>query len=267
MKLGFVGCGTIASAMVTGLCSTRSAGPITLSPRNAQVAAGLASRFANVQIAPTNQAVLDASEVVVLAVRPQIASGVLSELRFRPDHHVVSLIAALPLECIRSGTTPAALVTRAVPLPSVALRQGPTAIHPPTQLIKALFEALGTAIELDDESEFDAFAAATAIMASYFAFASTVSGWMTRNGVAPDNARTYVGEMLRGMAATSLAAPDRSFNALAEEHQTRGGLNEQVLQLTTRDGSFVALDRALDTVLKRLQAGASQWSSSSAAKR
>jgi len=60
MRLGFVGCGTITSSMVTGLCSTGSAGAITVSPRNAQVAAGLASRFANVQVAPTNQAVLDA---------------------------------------------------------------------------------------------------------------------------------------------------------------------------------------------------------------
>jgi len=257
MRLGFVGCGTIASAMVTGLCSTAGAGPVMLSPRNAKVAAGLASRFANVQIAPTNQAVLDASEVVVLAVRPQIAFGVLSELRFRPDHQVVSLIATLPLEYIRSVTSPATLVTRAVPLPSVALRQGPTAIHPPGRSIKALFNALGTAIELDDESEFDAFAAATASMASYFSFASTVSDWMTRNGVAPQNARAYVGEMLRGLSATSLAMPDRSFTALAEEHQTRGGLNEQVVQLITRDGSFVELDRALDAVLKRLQAGTS----------
>jgi pyrroline-5-carboxylate reductase len=267
MRLGFVGCGTIASSMVTGLCSTRSAGSITLSPRNAKVAAGLASQFANVQIAPTNQAVLDACEVVVLAVRPQIAFGVLSELRFRPDHHVVSLIATLPLEYIRSVTSPATLVTRAVPLPSVALRQGPTAIYPPGQPIKALFDALGTAIELDDESKFDAFAAATAIMASYFSFASTVSGWMTRNGVAPENARSYVGEMLRGMAATSLAMPDRSFNTLADEHQTPGGLNEQVLRLITRDGSFVELDRALDAVLKRLQAGASEWPPKSATKR
>jgi hypothetical protein len=62
MRLGFVGCGTITSSMVTGLCSTADVGPIIVSPRNAKVAAGLASRFANVQIAPTNQAVLDACE-------------------------------------------------------------------------------------------------------------------------------------------------------------------------------------------------------------
>jgi pyrroline-5-carboxylate reductase len=255
MKLGFVGCGTITSAMVTGLCSARDAGAIIVSPRNAKVAADLAFRFANVQIAPTNQAVLDACDVVVLAVRPQIAPAVLSELRFRPDHTVLSLIASLPLGHVRSLTTPATGVTRAVPLPSVALRQGPTALYPPSQPIKALFDALGTAIELDDEDEFDAFATATATMASFFSFASTVSVWMTRNGVAPENARTYVGAMLRGLAETSLATPGRDFAALAGEHQTPGGLNEQVLKLITRDGSFVELDRALDAVLKRLRAG------------
>jgi pyrroline-5-carboxylate reductase len=148
------------------------------------------------------------------------------------------------------------LVTRAIPLPSVALRQGPTAIHPPGQTIKALFDALGTAIELDHEREFDAFAGATATMASYFGFASTVSDWMTRNGVASEHARTFVGQMMGGLTATALAAPDRSFRALAQEHQTRGGINEQVLQLITRDGSFAALDRALDAALKRVSTAA-----------
>jgi pyrroline-5-carboxylate reductase len=256
MRLGFVGCGTITSAIVTGLSSGRDADPIMLSPRNAKVAAALASRFANVQVAPTNQAVIDASDVVVLAVRPQIASGVLSELRFRSDHHVVSLIAILPLEHIRAVTAPAASVTKAVPLPSVALRQGPTAIYPPTQAIKALFDALGTAIELADEREFDTFWAGSTIMSSYFSFADTVSKWMTRNGVAPENARTYVGAVLHGLSATSQSSPESSFAALTEEHQTKGGLNEQVLRSMTRDGAFGALDKALDEILQRLKATA-----------
>src|SRR5262245_4739042 len=95
MRLGFVGTGTIAAAIIEGLFAADGAHSITVSPRNAEVAADLAARFANVRIAPTNQAVLDASDVVFLAVRPQIADGVLRELRFRPDHHVISLIAAI----------------------------------------------------------------------------------------------------------------------------------------------------------------------------
>jgi pyrroline-5-carboxylate reductase len=192
MKLGFIGSGSIASAIVTGLRAAGNTDPIEMSPRNAEVAADLADRFENVQIAPTNQAVLDASDVVVLAVRPQIASIVLPELRFRHDHHVVSLIPTLSLDYLRSVTAPAAVVTRAVPLPSVARRQGPTAIYPPSEPIKAFFDSLGVAIELESESEFDAFTTATAVIASYFTFADVVTGWMTRHGAAAEKAQAFV---------------------------------------------------------------------------
>ena len=74
MTLGFLGTGAIAAAMVTGFSS--EGGPrhrILLSPRNADVAAGLASRFPNVSVAASNQEALDKSETVVLAIRPQVA--------------------------------------------------------------------------------------------------------------------------------------------------------------------------------------------------
>jgi pyrroline-5-carboxylate reductase len=254
MRLGFVGTGAIAAAIVEGLCSTQPDRQIILSPRNAATAADLAARFVNVRIAPTNQAVLEVSDIVVLAVRPQIATEVLSELRFRPDHHVLSLIATLSLDTLRSATAPAAVVTRAVPLPSVARRQGPTAMFPPDETIKALFDALGVAIELGDEKEFDTFTTATAIMAAYFGFAGTVTLWMERHGVEAASARAYIGQMLRGLAGAVPAGTDWNFAALADEHQTRGGLNEQVLHAIAPDGLLVDLDRALDGVLARLLA-------------
>src|ERR1017187_3354532 len=73
MTLGFVGKGAIASAIVTGLNSEGGARlTIRLSPRNAGVAAGLASRFENVSVCASSQEVLGGSETVVLAVRPQV---------------------------------------------------------------------------------------------------------------------------------------------------------------------------------------------------
>ena len=97
MKLGFVGTGEITSAMVTGLSSCGAAPhSIRLSPRNPAVAADLAHRFPGVSVASSNQKVLDDCETVVIAVRPQVVRNVLSELRFRPEHHVISVVAALP---------------------------------------------------------------------------------------------------------------------------------------------------------------------------
>ena len=264
MKLGFIGTGTITAAMVTGLSSLPEAIPIVLSPRNSKIAADLASRHANVRVAATNQAVLDSCDIAVLAVRPQVASEVLAELSFRADHQVLSLIATLPIRDISSLTAPATWVTRAVPLPPVARRQGPTAIYPSSPAIAALFNSLGASIELGSENELDTFLAATAIMGSYFSFANTVSSWMTRKGVAPENAYTYVGKLLQGLAGATATTPGGNFASLASEHQTPGGLNEQLLRLVTRDGVFTDLDRALDAVLKRIQDAGSERSSSTA---
>jgi pyrroline-5-carboxylate reductase len=255
MTLGIIGVGAIAAAIVEGLQSTSAKSPIVLSPRNEQRASLLASKFAEVQVAPTNQAVLDTSEIVIIAVRPQVAHAVLSELRFRPDHRVVSLIPAVTLDYLRGITAPACSVTRAVPLPSAARRQSPTSMYPPDPSLKELFEKLGVVIELDREEEFEAFTAATAIMSSYFRFAETVVAWMQREGVSEAKARAFVNQILQGLASTAAASPQSSFAELTEEHQTRGGLNEQVLQSITAAGVFTNLEHALDGVLARLVAG------------
>jgi pyrroline-5-carboxylate reductase len=258
MILGFIGTGSIAAAIVEGLQSTSARYSILLSPRNEATGSRLASQFANVQVASTNQAVLDGSDTIVLAVRPQIAHNVLSELRFRSDHRVVSLIPAVTLEYLKAITAPCAAVTRAVPLPSAARKESPTAIYPADPAIKTMFDELGTTIELDREEEFEAFTAATSIMSSYFFFAETVVSWMQDEGVAAHKAHAFFSQMLRGLAGAAGASPQSSFAELAEEHQTRGGLNEQVLRSLVQAGVFNELDRALDGIRTRLKAGQSK---------
>ena len=257
MRLGFVGCGAITAAIVDGLSAAKADVSIVLSPRNATVASALATRHSNVRVADCNQTVLDESEVVVIAVRPQIVAEVLRQLRFRPDHRVVSLVARVSLEYLKSATRPASRVTRAVPLPSVARRQGPTAVFPPADDVVALFDPLGRAIPVEQEAVFNVFGTATAVMASYFAFAGTISGWMERHGVAPEAARAFVRQMLEGLAG---AGPDRTFEELADEHQTRGGINEQVVRSVATDGVITSLDQALDTALASMQRGTTRGS-------
>lgn len=252
MRLGFIGCGTIASAIVTGLNSSGHDGAMVVSPRNADVAAGLARRFSNVTVAETNQAVLDACDVVVLAVRPQILAAVLPELRFRPEHQVISLVPVTSLAYLRVATAPAVTVTRAVPMPMVARRQGPTAIYPATPVVRKLFDALGSTIELTDEKLFDAFTAETALMASYFRFVETAATWLTGQGVGAEQADRYVRQLFWGLAGTAMASPERSFGELVDEHQTRGGINEQVLAHLEGKGMFTELGNALDAVQARL---------------
>jgi pyrroline-5-carboxylate reductase len=254
MKLGFVGTGTITSAIVRGLGADFGKDSIiTLSPRNADLAARLAREFPHVRVAESNQAVLDASDVVMLAVRPQIAREVLGELRFRPDHHVISLIAILPLPEAMALIAPARILTKAVPLPATAMRKGATAIFPSDPVAAGLFNITGAAIQVDKLEIFEALTAATATMASYFTFADAIASWLVQKGLPAADARNYVGTIFQGLALTTGAEAAMDFPTLAVEHATRGGINEQLAKYLTDQGAFADVKKGLDQILARIQ--------------
>src|SRR6185437_13271672 len=175
MRIGFIGTGTITSAIVSGLNAPDSTTfTFLLSPRNAGVATTLASAFDNVTVAASNQAVLDGCDIIILAVRPQVAIDVLESLHFRPDHHVISLIALFSIERVQALVAPATRVVRAIPLPMVATRDGVTALYPDDSTARGIFSQLGSTIALESPEHFNAFSTATATMAPYFAFAGEV---------------------------------------------------------------------------------------------
>jgi pyrroline-5-carboxylate reductase len=253
MNLGIIGTGTIAAAIVTGLRSGPS-GPasIILSPRNAKTAADLAGSFRSVQIAGSNQDVIDRCDVVILAVRPQVADEALSKLKFGERHLVLSILATFSIEKIASLVAPATRIVRAVPLPSVAFGEGPTAIYPSDPVIVDLFNQVGIAIPVDTPAQLDALATATAVMSSYFAFLQAVVSWLTRQGIRQSAAHEYVSRMIRGLNAGMAETPSKSLEALAGEHQTRGGINEQVLTSLNKHGVFENLSHSLDGAYRRV---------------
>ena len=60
MKLGFIGTGKIASSVITGICTSKiSFKKIFISPRNRNIAQKLKKRFRKVNIAKTNQEIVD----------------------------------------------------------------------------------------------------------------------------------------------------------------------------------------------------------------
>jgi pyrroline-5-carboxylate reductase len=253
MKLGFIGTGALTSAIVIGLKSVAdNSVSVLLSPRNEDISADLASRYPDVRVARDNQAVLDDCDTVMLAVRPQIAHEVLSGLRFRRDHYVVSLIATLSREEIAALTAPAERVTKALPMPMVAYRQGPTIICPPDAGVAALFGSLGKVIEVEDAGEFDALTVVTAMFATYFKQLDTIHGWMKDHGVADAKAREYITATFKALASVPETAPDTDFVHLAKDYATLGGINEQVLRELTARNVFDTLGESLDSVHRRI---------------
>jgi pyrroline-5-carboxylate reductase len=113
MAYGVIGVGAIGAAIVTGLCENVDDAPkILVSPRNAGITAALAQRFATVDVAADNQAVVDGAPVVIVCVRPHVAQTVLAELRFPADRIVISAIAGVPVPTLRRLVAPATDVAR-----------------------------------------------------------------------------------------------------------------------------------------------------------
>lgn len=253
MKLGFVGTGTISEAIITGaLTSPLQISQVTVSPRNAETAARLAARFDAVRIGADNQAVVDAADMLFLAIRPQIAEGVVRALRFRPGQHVVSLIAATERATLEAWIGVPVILTHAVPLPFVAERKGVTAIYPPDAAVATFFAALGTAVETQTKAEYDRLSAASALMGTYFGILETGARWLVRNGLSYEQAKAYLTPLFSSLSETAAKSESRSFADLRAEFSTRGGLNEQAANDFDRNGGTKAIEDALDGLLKRI---------------
>ena len=96
MKLGFIGTGVIASSVITGVC--RSKIPfqkIIVSPRNRNIAKKLKKRFKKVDIAKTNQEIVDKCNWVFLAVTPKVGEKILPKLNFRSNQKIISFISTI----------------------------------------------------------------------------------------------------------------------------------------------------------------------------
>jgi pyrroline-5-carboxylate reductase len=252
MTYGVIGVGAIAAAIVTGLCEhAQDAPPIVLSPRNASRAADLASRFPTVRVARSNQDVIDRSSVLLLCIRPQDARSVLPGLTFTERQPIVSMMAGISIEALRELVAPAQNIARAIPLPSVAARDGATPIFPPTQAARTLFDRLGTSIEIPDEPAFEATSASTATIAAHFAYLDAICRWLIAQGVSQSAARRQVAATFAGLGAR-LRSDEPDFGELARDHATRGGTNEQFLAVLEEARVFEAVDSGLNRVLARL---------------
>jgi pyrroline-5-carboxylate reductase len=252
--VGILGTGHIAAALVTGW-RTGGTGPgrIVLSPRNADNAAALARRFAGVEVAADNQAVLDAASIVILGVRPQLAEAVLASLRFTAEHRVLSLIAALDIGRLSHQIAPARYPVRAVPMPFVADRNGPLALYPGADWAMALLAPLGDVIAAADEAAFNRFCGITATMSAYCATLAAMSAWLVAGGVSAAEADRYLASYARAMGLALPTSPPLDLAALVPRFATRGGINEFFADALTAAGGFDLFTRGLDRVLDRIE--------------
>jgi len=253
-RIGFVGTGAITEAMVRGLLTEPAyASEIYVSPRNAEVAARLDAEYHAVCVAADNQEVVNRSDILILAIRPQTAEEIVSGLVFKDGQSVISVIAATEHRRLRNWITADVKIVQAIPLPFVADRQGVTAIYPADTEVAALFDVLGTAVQCGSKREYDLLAAASAMMSTYFGIMELATDWLTAQGLDRAKGQAYIAPLFASLAQRALRPDVTSFATLSTEFATTGGLNEQVLSDFETKGGREALAMALQRVLARIE--------------
>jgi pyrroline-5-carboxylate reductase len=157
--IGFLGAGNMAEALIRGLLRGHAdAGRILASGPRAERMSELAGRY-GIETTVDNLALVDRSEILVLAVKPQIMRRVLDQIadRVRADALVISVAAGIPVAAIETRLRPGTRVVRSMPNTPALVDAGATAIaaggHATADDLAAaqrIFDAVGVTVTLDE---------------------------------------------------------------------------------------------------------------------
>jgi len=254
MRLGFIGTGKIASSVITGICTSKiSFQKILVSPRNRNIAQKLKKRFRKVNIAKTNQEVVDKCNWVFLSVTPKVGKKILPKLKFRSNQQVVSFIATINLTQLKKILGKKIKIVSAIPLPPISLQKGPIPICPPDKKVKSFFDKIGTTVEIKNEKLSKNFWATSAMMAPFYEILKVLSDWLVKRGIKRNKAQRYITSLFVALSVDSVNNSVKHLKHLVADSQTPGGLNEQALRVLRRAKFYKNLEKSLNNVLKRLK--------------
>lgn len=161
MKLGFLGAGNMGTAMMRGiaaseLCKTGEITKIYAYDTDTDKLAALAD--AGIAPCESAQALCDAADFLVLAVKPQVLGGVLDALQIRGEQVIISICAGISAAFIRSHTIQDARIILCMPNTPLMLGLGATALakcdgitEAEFALAKQMFATCGIAEEIPED--------------------------------------------------------------------------------------------------------------------
>jgi len=253
MRLGFIGTGKITSSVITGIYNSKiSFDKIVISPRNKNIAKKLKKKFRKINIAKTNQEIIDKCNWIFLAVTPKVGTKILPKLNFRNNQKIISFISTINLAQLRKIIKKKSIIVRAIPLPPISLGKGPVPICPPDKQVRNFFNKIGTTIEIKSEKSSKNFWATSGMMAPFYEIIKVLSDWLVKKGINRNEAQKYITSLFVALSEDSVINSKKHLKYLVSESQTPGGLNEQAVKELRKFGFYKSLGRSLDSILKRL---------------
>lgn len=250
-RFGFIGVGDLALYTIRGVRHGGYREPINLGPRNRDKAALLADQY-GCEVQPSNQAVVDNSDCVIIATRPADCLQALSELRFRPGQLLISVVAGVEIKRLRKVLPDDLDVTRAMPVSSAEVGASPTLVYPDNAILREFFDYCGNAIPVDDEACFTDGSVLACVYSWFFAlFESLIQANASDNLPHPVNPQLVMG-MARGAAELALARIHTPPGEIARAIATDGTYSKLGLDLLQQRDAFGPWREACELLQRRI---------------
>lgn len=156
-KLGFIGCGKMASAIIKGVLATEKKYDIKGSEANPELA-NIAQERLGIPVLTDNKMLVIDCDVIVIAVKPNYVTQVLEEIKneLTPDKLIVSVAAGVSTEKIESIIGKSRIVRVMPNTPALVLEgmsgvcKGKYANEDDVAFVIGLLSAIGKCIEVKE---------------------------------------------------------------------------------------------------------------------
>jgi pyrroline-5-carboxylate reductase len=258
MKLGFVGAGNMATGIARGLAAAREEPGAPEAMLFADAEPERAERLAEEiggEVVEGNRALAEASDLVVLAVKPNVLEAVADDL-VEAGTPVISILAGTSLERL-TGALPGLQLVRVMPNLGAQLRQAVLCVAFPEDLpeelgrrVTELLAILGDVIELEE----DLIDAATALMGCSPGYLALMAEVLVEEGVKEGLSEDQAMRMVaRSMAATGGLLDLHKPAVLKKAVASPGGMTEAGLNALEERAIRPALRAAVDASLERVR--------------
>jgi pyrroline-5-carboxylate reductase len=260
-KIGFIGAGNMAGALIRGFLKSQRYKPDDMwvsDPVDSQVRR--LKRAHRVDGTRDNRLLVKQSQTVVLAVKPQMMAAVLEEIRAEatPKKLFISIAAGFPLRRLETGLGGQARVVRVMPNTPVLVGRGISVAVAGSKATPAdlkqtlkLFKTVGEAVSITGEDLLDAVTALSGSGPAFvYLFAESLIEGGVRGGL-PQNLATQLAYATLGGAASMLGESGLSARELRDMVISPGGTTLAGLGALEQHHFREAVITAVETATRR----------------
>ncbi len=239
MRIGVIGCGTIARAAVEGIA--HDGHEITVSERSAHHSSSLAKAYENVQIAD-NQGVVDSSDILLLGLMAEVASDVLGPLTFREDQIAITFMAGASLEEADTLVRPARATAIMMPFPGIARGGSPIMMYGDAEIVAEIFGNRNSIFPVQSADEMSAYLCAQAVLSPVARMVGDAADWLGDRVSDKNQGESFLRELVASNLSVTACEP------LIDALNTPGGYNQRLRLHMEAQGMTQALKNGLSNM-------------------